>query len=74
MCVRSDNPLEFHLDSRIGSFKIPYFANKISKKFLSEDYKLNEKTAIEVKAKNSGYDTAKYIYFTIMKYLQNGLN
>lgn len=64
LCVRSDNPLEFHLDSKIGSFKIPYFANKDFKKsFLSEDYKLNEKTAIEVKAKNSGYDTAKIYLF-----------
>ena len=32
------------------------------------------KTAIEVKARIQVMILQKYIYFTIMKYLQNGLN
>lgn len=64
LCVRSENLLELYLDSEIGSFKMPYFADKdFTKGFVTKDYKLNEKTPINVKVKNSGYDTAKIFLF-----------
>ena len=64
LCVRSNNNLELYSDSTIGSYKIPYFSdNDFTKDFVTKDYKLNEKTPIEVKVKNSGYDTAKIFLF-----------
>lgn len=64
LCVRSNNYLELYSDSKIGAFKIPYFADKdFTKNFVSSEYKLNEKTPLEVKAKNSGYDTARIFLF-----------
>lgn len=64
-CVSSKNKLELFNDSQIGSYRIPYFGEKnFTKSFKNpNEYKLNEKSPVEVVLKNSGFGNADVFLF-----------
>jgi len=65
LCAGSKNKIVLLEDSQIGSYRLPYFGeNNFTKNFKDLDnYKINEKTPVEVVLKNSGYANAEIFLF-----------
>jgi len=65
LCSSSKNKIELYDDSQIGSYRIPYFGEEnFTKAFKNPtEYKLNEKSPVEVVLKNNGYGNADVFLF-----------
>jgi len=63
-CVSSSSKIELYPDSQIGTYRIPYFGgDNFVKEFMNDNYKIGEKTPVEVKLKNSGYGLTNIFLF-----------
>ncbi len=65
LCASSKDKIELFDDSQIGSYRIPYFGeDNFTKSFQNlGNYKINEKTPVEVKLTNAGYSNAEIFLF-----------